>query len=162
MRRAPLGFVVLAAALLVGGVTAGCSDGGSAGASAGAGLTVTTPAVGATGATDTAAYLTIENHGAADRLVGVTSPDGARVTMHRTDTSGGASTMVSADSLDVPARSSLRLDPGGSHLMVEGLPAAIRAGDRVRLHLTFEHAPPVDVVAPAVPLQDLPDRIARP
>lgn len=125
-------------------------------------LSVHDVAVGATHATDTAAYLRVDNPtDDADRLVAVTSPDATSITMHESDDRGGVSEMRRVDALAVPARGSLRLDPGGSHLMVSGVRAPVEAGDAVRLHLVFDHAPAVEVTAVAVPLQDLPERVAR-
>lgn len=137
------------------------STGAAAGTTA-RGLTVHDVAVGATHATDTAAYLRIDNPtDEADRLVAVTSPDATSITMHESDDRGGVSEMRRVDSLPVPARGSLRLDPGGSHLMVSGVRSAVEAGDAVRLHLVFAHAPAVEVRAVAVPLPDLAERVAR-
>lgn len=126
-----------------------------------AGLTVSDAAVGATGGTDTAAYLTIENRGAADRLVGVDSPDAASVTMHTTVGGGGISAMQDVNSLEVPADGSLRLDPGGTHLMITGTRKVVAAGDVIRLRLHFERSAERDVSATAVPLSELPERVAR-
>ena len=69
--------------------------------------------------------------------------------------------MVAAKDDEVPADGVLEFEPGGDHLMIEGLRRPLPAGGVIRLRLTFEDAGPVDVDATAVPLQELPERIGR-
>lgn len=124
-------------------------------------LQVSDAVVGANDATVVAAYLVIDNPGPADRLVSVTSPDAAEVTLHATVTDGGLSRMEDVESMDVPADDELRLDPGGNHLMIEGTDSPVTDGSTIRLHLEFERAGDRDVVARAVPLAELPERLPR-
>ncbi len=124
-------------------------------------VSVSDAVVGANGSDVVAAYLVIRNPGPADELVGVSSPDADHVTMHFTRQGGGLSAMEDASTMEVPADGVLRLDPGGSHLMVEETHVSVTAGTRIRLHLDFERSGGRDVVAIAVPLAELPDRIPR-
>lgn len=153
------GVALASGALLLTGVLGGCG-GEDRGRGAGP-LSVTDAVVGATGGTVAAAYMTIHNPGSVDSLVAASSPDARTVTMHVSEDLGGATIMRSADSMEVPAGGSLRLDPGGSHLMVEGTASPVHVGSTVRLHLRFEHSKALDVDAVAVALADLPERIGR-
>lgn len=135
--------------------TAACGVGAG-----GSGIEVTDAVLGATGATDAATYLVLHNRGPEDRLVGVDVDRGAGVvTMHRTETSGGRSRMQRVESMAVPADGELRLEPGGSHLMVQELSRPVEVGDVVRFRLRFDRSPDVMVRAEAVPLAALPERL---
>jgi periplasmic copper chaperone A len=96
-----------------------------------------------------AAYLTIANGAAADdALVGVGAPDlSASVSLHETTRDDGMTGMHHAVSIAIPARGSLALEPGGTHVMLEALQRQLVAGDTVQLVLTFERAGPVTVDA---------------
>lgn len=89
-----------------------------------------------------AAYLVITNStGHDDALLGASSPAAASVEVHETSTDeGGMTGMVPLGRLDVPAGSTVRLAPGGMHLMLMGLIRPLRVGDSVELDLMFEHA----------------------
>ena len=97
-----------------------------------------------------AAYLTIANGDAADDvLVGVSAPDLATsVSLHETTTGDdGMTGMHHILSIAIPARGSLALEPGGNHVMLEGLTHDLVAGETVQLVLTFQQAGPVTVDA---------------
>lgn len=95
----------------------------------------------------TAGYLVMDNAtGQADALTGVTIPAGGMVTLHKTTTdASGMSGMSPVDAIHIPAGGTVTLAPGGFHLMIDGLVA--KAGDKVELRLTFEHAGTVVVQA---------------
>jgi copper(I)-binding protein len=95
----------------------------------------------------TAGYLVIENNtGQADALTGVTIPSSAMVTLHRTTTdASGMTGMSPVNAIHVPAHSEVTLEPGGFHLMIDGLTA--KAGDTVELRLQFENAGTISVQA---------------
>lgn len=150
--------LLVAAAMLGLLASAACGGGSERGTGR---IVVRDASVGATGADVAAAYLTIDGGRAADRLVDVVSPDAQRVTIHAVDTAGGAGSMRRIESLDVPAGGSVRLVPGGTHLMVEGIRRPVRAGDRITLRLRFEFSRSIDVTATAVPLQELPELLGR-
>ena len=141
---------VIAVVLAVRFLTGGAGD-----------LRVSDAVVGANDADVVAAYLVIDNPGPEDRLISASSPDADEVTLHSTVTDGGLSTMEGAGSMVVPADGELRLDPGGSHLMIEGTDEAVTVGSTIRLHLEFERSGGRDVVARAVPLAELPERLPR-
>jgi copper(I)-binding protein len=93
-----------------------------------------------------AAYLTITNPGAvADALVGVSSPAAMTCELHETSTdSSGMTGMHPVDRLEIPAGGSVKLEPGGYHLMLMGMKDMI-AGSTFELRLEFEHAGTVTV-----------------
>lgn len=112
--------------------------------------------VAASEGTDVASlYLTLQNSGGDDRLVGITTPSASAAKIHHTDTSGR---MTVSSELDVPSASRLRFRPGGDHIMLEGLPAPLTPGSQVTVRLQFETAPPIDVTAEVVAYQSLPER----
>jgi copper(I)-binding protein len=95
----------------------------------------------------TAGYLVVDNGtGQADTLTGVMMPSGAMVTLHKTTTDGSGMTGMSpVDAIHVPAGGTVTLEPGGFHLMIDGLSAKV--GDKVELRLQFEHAGTISVQA---------------
>ena len=72
-----------------------------------------------------------------DTLVAVTSPDADSVRVHRTERDGGLLVMRRMDSLQIPPGTPLRMEPGGTHLMLEGLARPFRPGDTVEVRLQF-------------------------
>jgi periplasmic copper chaperone A len=92
------------------------------------------------GAKIAAGYLTIRNSGAADRLVSATSPAAEKVETHTTVKDGDVSRMREVKGYAVPAKGSLELAPGGSHLMLVNIKAPLKEGDKVPLVLRFEKA----------------------
>ncbi|HEX7127312.1 MAG TPA: copper chaperone PCu(A)C [Thermodesulfobacteriota bacterium] len=87
----------------------------------------------------TAAYLTLENRGdRADRLVSVASPVAGRAELHESRVENGIMRMRPVEGIAVPAGGSVRLEPGGLHVMLMGLHEPIAEGRRVPLTLTFE------------------------
>ena len=100
------------------------------------------------GQTGTAAYLTITNRGTADdRLMGISATSPIAATIHETIKSNGISSMRPVDNgLQIPAGGSASLRPGGTHVMISGLMAALREGDTLKLTLRFDRSgdKPVD------------------
>jgi copper(I)-binding protein len=52
----------------------------------------------------------------------------------------GIMKMFPVDGIDLPANKSVKLAPGGYHVMLMNLKQQLKAGDRVPLKLTFEMA----------------------
>ncbi len=94
-----------------------------------------------------AGYLTIRNTGrTADRLLSATSPRAARVEIHTMSLDGGVMRMRPLpDGLEIPAAGEAQLAPGGHHLMLLGLKAPLKAGERVPATLRFARAGTVKV-----------------
>ena len=91
-------------------------------------------------------YLAIQNNGAApDRLTGGTA-DFATVEIHQMSSENGVSQMRELrDGLNIPAKGSVGLSPGGYHLMFTHLTHPLTKGESVKATLNFEHAGPVEV-----------------
>jgi len=92
-------------------------------------------------------YLTVTNRGrTADRLVGAAAPSVAQaVEVHEMRLEGNVMRMREIGTLEVPAGKTVKLEPGGLHLMIMGLKAPLAAGQHVPLTLTFEKAGRIEV-----------------
>ena len=103
---------------------------GAAGSAAAGPLTITDAWIRATppGARTAAAYLTIANTGAADRLLGGTTPAARTVEVHTHVDERGLQRMVRLAELSLPAGETVRLTPGGLHLMLVDVARAARRG----------------------------------
>ena len=94
---------------------------------------------------NTGGYLTVANWGAApDELIGATCTCAREVQLHLMSMSGSVMSMRRVSALTVPAHGKLELKPGGAHLMVLGLKAPIKDGDKVNMTLTFRRAGQVE------------------
>jgi periplasmic copper chaperone A len=91
-------------------------------------------------------YLAIQNNGAApDRLTGGTA-DFATVEIHQMSSDNGVSQMRELkDGLNIPAKGTVGLSPGGYHLMFTHLTHPLMKGESIKATLNFEHAGPVEV-----------------
>jgi len=92
-----------------------------------------------------AGYMKITGSGAADRLVGASSPAAAKVELHVTEKKGDVMRMREVKAYDIPAKGSFELAPGGAHLMLVDLKAPFKEGAKVPLTLRFEKAGEVKV-----------------
>jgi copper(I)-binding protein len=93
------------------------------------------------------AYLSVNNTGAtADRLIGGSSPVAARVEVHEMRMEGDVMRMREMPALDLPAGKRVVLAPGGLHVMLIGLKAPLKVGDKLPLTLRFEKAGAVDLM----------------
>ena len=91
--------------------------------------------------TTLAGYLIIENQSEQSVvIVGGRSPSFGGIEIHRTAVIDGVARMNHEERLVVPAGSTLRLQPGGYHLMLMKPERALKAGDRVPLELFLEGA----------------------
>jgi periplasmic copper chaperone A len=115
--------------------------GGTADAGGGSGSLELTDAWAAQADDVTAVYLTIDNGGDADRLVAVSTDAAADVSLMD---SGGADASAHTSGhapvdLAVPPGTTA-FEPGGRHVMLDGLVRPLRPGDGVPLTLRFERA----------------------
>ena len=101
----------------------------------------------AASATMTAAYLTISNTGReTDRLIGGSVSIAASFELHESTVSDGISRMRRVEGgVAVMSGKSVRLEPGGLHIMLTGLTRVPAKGERVAGTLNFERAGPVNV-----------------
>ena len=88
-----------------------------------------------------------------DRLTGASTPVAGKAEVHEMRMDGNIMRMRAVEGgLDLPAGKPVTLQPGGYHLMLEGLKAPLRTGESVPVHLTFQKAPPLDVTAKVQPI----------
>lgn len=85
-----------------------------------------------------AGFMRLRNAGAADRVVGASSPAAGRVEMHVTLREGDVMKMRQVKSFEVPSGGSFELKPGGAHLMLVDLKRQLKPGDKVPLTLMLE------------------------
>jgi hypothetical protein len=88
-----------------------------------------------------AAYMTLRNAGGqADRLVSASTPVARTVELHTHIRDGEVMRMRPVADIPVPAGQTVRLRPGGLHVMLIGLTEPLRQGTTVPLTLRFERA----------------------
>jgi copper(I)-binding protein len=88
-----------------------------------------------------AVYVTIENKsGSDDRLTGAFTDRAAMAMVHQTELVDGVSRMRMAGEINIPAGERIEMAPGGTHVMLEGLRAPLKIGDRFDLVLRFKES----------------------
>ena len=96
--------------------------------------------LGAKGA-GSAAYLTIAGGATADALTGASTTAATEAQVHETSTDAqGLTGMHPVDAVPIPAGAKVAFEPGGYHIMLNGLTQDLRPGDTFPLVLTFEGA----------------------
>jgi copper(I)-binding protein len=97
-----------------------------------------------------AIFFEVMNNGAADRLIGASTP-AAGMTMlhtHEEDANGVMKMIHVEEGFEVPANGTLALKRGGDHVMLMGLTGSLSQGDTVPLTLIFEQAGEINVDVP--------------
>jgi len=99
------------------------------------------------GAKVAGAYLTVENKGStADRLVSGSGDVAGRLEFHEMAMDGGVMKMRPLDSgLVIEPGKTVKLAPGGYHIMLMDLKTQLKQGDQVPVTLQFEKAGKVNV-----------------
>lgn len=92
-------------------------------------------------------FLTIENKGAApDKLVGASADVAGKVELHEMTVNNGVMKMRPVEGgLTVEPGKTVKLAPGGYHLMMTDLKSPLKQGEKVPLTLQFEKAGKVTV-----------------
>lgn len=85
-----------------------------------------------------AGFMQLRSAGAAERVVGASSPLAGRVEMHVTVREGDVMKMREVKSFEVPAGGRFELKPGGAHLMLMDLKRSLKQGEKVPLTLKLE------------------------
>jgi periplasmic copper chaperone A len=98
---------------------------------------------------DTAVYFTITNGKvAADALLSAATDAAQSAGVHQTMTdASGMTGMQMVPSVPIPGGGTVAFAPGGYHVMLTGLKADLKAGDQVKVTLTFQNAGVVTVTA---------------
>jgi copper(I)-binding protein len=101
----------------------------------------------ATGQMVGAGFITLRNPGdTADKLVSASSAVATKVEMHTHLNENGVMKMRAVPEIEVPAKGSVTLAPGGFHLMLMGLKEPLTEGQHVPLTLVFEKAGKVETM----------------
>jgi periplasmic copper chaperone A len=92
-------------------------------------------------------YLTIENRGSApDRLIGGSADVAGSIQVHEMSMEGGVMKMRPVEKgLTIEPGKTVKLAPGGYHLMMMDLKAPLKQGEKVAVTLEFERAGKVPV-----------------
>lgn len=86
-----------------------------------------------------AVYMTIRNQGASsDALMSAKVSVAPNSMIHQTTTENGVSKMAHAGPIAIPAGATVKLQRGGTHVMMTGMTVPLSPGDRFFVDLTFE------------------------
>ncbi|MGA0882856.1 MAG: copper chaperone PCu(A)C [Burkholderiaceae bacterium] len=105
------------------------------------------------GQPNAAAFVEIHNHGkAADRLTAVKFPSAvvSRGELHSMSHEDGKMVMRELKGVPLPAGGSIKMQPGGDHLMLIGLKRTLKVGEIIDATLVFEKAGEIKVSMPVV------------
>ena len=80
-------------------------------------------------------------------LGGVTSDDVLRMEMHETTESGGMASMDKLKEIPVPAGKTVKLEPGGKHLMIWGVGAGSKKRGLLKMTLIFSNDDRIEIDA---------------
>ena len=101
------------------------------------------------GSTVSAVYLAITNRSDAPaRLVGADAERAEQAMVHRSVVEDGLMKMRHLDAVEIPAGATVRLEPGGMHVMLMGVSPRLDAGERLFVTLRFERAGEVKLAIP--------------
>jgi copper(I)-binding protein len=101
-----------------------------------------------------AIYLWITNSGSqADRLLSVSSPLAASAGMHSTTMTQGMMQMRAVEAVDIPPGVAIKMQPGGLHIMLQGLKQPLAPGSSLPLILEFRDAGMLTVQVPVKALE---------
>jgi copper(I)-binding protein len=96
-----------------------------------------------------AIYLWITNGGSkADRLVSVSTPIAASAELHSTTMTQGIMRMRMVEGVDLPPGVPIKIQPGGLHIMLQGLKQPLQPGMFLPLTLQFRDAGMLTVQVP--------------
>lgn len=98
------------------------------------------------------AFMTITNHGDANRLIGARSKSAGMVQIHNhtMDDQGVMRMREVEGGLPVGHHETVTLEPGGLHVMLINLKAPLKKGETVSLTLEFEDGTDLEVTVPIV------------
>ncbi|MEL6300885.1 MAG: copper chaperone PCu(A)C [Pseudomonadota bacterium] len=100
----------------------------------------------APGSSNSAAYMTINNHASTDLvLTEVRSSKFERIEIHRTQMVAGVMQMRMIPELSIPPSGQLELQPGGLHLMLMEPTSPITEGERIPLTLLSNGEPVLEL-----------------
>ncbi len=101
-----------------------------------------TPPVAKTGAV----YMSVRNNGSeGDSLIGIATAAAESAEIHATKEEGGLTVMRHVGTVPIEPGGSVRLAPGGMHVMLVGLKAPLATGKSFPVVLTFAKAGAVEI-----------------
>lgn len=97
-------------------------------------------------AQSSAAFMTITNNTDQNiSLVSASNSVSKFTELHTHVSENGMKKMIQIPQIDIPAKSSTQLKPGGLHIMMIGLSKAVNPGDKVDLTLNFSNGKSIDL-----------------
>jgi len=111
------------------------------------------------GTTVGVAYFVIDNRGAGDRLLRISTPIAKQAELHVSSMNSGVMKMEQLKTVDIKKNSRTTFAPGGMHVMLIGLPQPIKTGDSFPLTLTFAKAGSVQTTVRVLGLGPTPNGI---
>lgn len=106
------------------------------------------------GQPNSASFMTLTNASASDIVLkGAESPAAKVVELHTHTMSGGMMRMRQVEKIDLPAGESVKLQPGGLHVMMIGLQQELVPGEQIDMSLVFEDGSKLAIKVPVVKLQ---------
>jgi copper(I)-binding protein len=101
------------------------------------------------GQPNSAAFMTLHNHGdAANAVVSASSPAANVVELHTHIMADGMMKMRRVEQIEIPANGMTELKPGGLHIMLIGLKEQLKPGMKVALTLKFADDTETTIEAP--------------
>jgi len=99
------------------------------------------------GAPTGAVYLSVANRGKSpDRLIGGNTPRAKRVELHTMNMTGDVMRMREVDGMELKPGETLAMSPGmGNHLMLVGLTAPLKVGEKFPMNLRFEKSGTLEI-----------------
>ncbi len=106
------------------------------------------------GQPNSASFMTLTNASANDIVLkGAESSAAKVVELHTHTLSDGMMRMRQVEKIDLPAGQSVKLQPGGLHVMMIGLQRDLVPGEQIDLALVFEDGSKLQLKVPVVKLQ---------
>ncbi|WP_335912779.1 MULTISPECIES: copper chaperone PCu(A)C [Shewanella] len=94
---------------------------------------------------NTAAYLTLSNHGAATELVSASTPMARETMLHTLIEEDGLVKMRHVAAFPLPEHGQLTLQSSGDHIMIMGLKAPLQLGQKVPMTLSFANGETLNI-----------------
>ena len=98
-----------------------------------------------------AGYLDLHGGRVDTALVGVTADDVVRLEMHETVEADGMARMQTVKSIAIPAGETVKMEPGGKHLMIWGISESARKRGTMPLTLIYANDDRILVIADIKP-----------
>jgi len=105
-------------------------------------------------------YFTVINAGShADTLIGIETSIGESATLHAMSDEAGSMVMYPTGPVAIAPHDTLRLAPGGFHVMVTGMSTRPQVGDTIAVTLSFARTGRIDLSVPILTYTDVAQRL---